>query len=843
MKKTSIFLFIFLSVTFTLHGQPGQVFAPGASNSLRAPAYPLVTMDPNISTWSFTDKLYDDIPRHWTKANRPITGALRVDGKIYRFIGREEIPTIPVIFTGDIDNWDGWYTEEQPAAGWEKPAFSDLGWKQGKAPFTTRAIAPATRWRSKDLWVRREINIGADISTADLALKYSYDDFAEVYINGILVVKTDNEGKINQIAPFSDEVTKSLKPGKNLIAAHAHNEAGLHMLDLGIVRKTNYKLLFPQPALQKSVNLLPTQTWYTFECGPVSLELIFTSPALMNDLDLMSRPINYITWQVKSIDSKEHSVQLYLETTPEWAVNTINQPVKSERFAENGITYLKSGTIEQPVLQKKGDDLRIDWGYMYLAAKNDNATTMSVGDPEVLKNEFISNGVLKNTIDNALPEKMYMKMTALSVVNDMGKVGNNVATGYAMIGYDDIYSIQYFGENLQGYWHKNGTVGIKQAFSMAVTGYQSVMERCIAFDKKMMADAEKAGGKKYAELCALAYRQSIAAHKLVATKEGELLWLSKENTSNGCINTVDVTYPSAPLYLVYNPDLLKGMMNGIFYFSESGKYTKPFAAHDIGTYPLANGVVYREDMPVEEAGNMLILAAAIAVREGNALYAEKHWPTLTIWANYLLEKGLDPENQLCTDDFAGHLARNANLSVKAIMGVASFGRMAEMLGKKDIAATYTSKAREMAAGWIKLAKENDHYKLAFDQAGTWSQKYNLVWDKMLKLNIFPSDVAATELKYYMTKQLTYGLPLDSRKTYTKNDWVMWTAGLANDKSTFNKLVDPMWKYANETPTRLPVSDWHETTDGKSVGMIARSVVGGYFMKRLEMELNKKPSGK
>jgi len=303
-----------------------------------------------------------------------------------------------------------------------------------------------------------------------------------------------------------------------------------------------------------------------------------------------------------------------------------------------------------------------------------------------------------------------------------------------------------------------------------------------------------------------------------------------------------VTYPSAPLYLVYNPELLKSMLNGIFAYSMNGKWKYLFAPHDLGYYPIANGQVNREDgservMPVEESGNMLILTAAISVVEGNAKYAEKCWKVLSQWANYLLENGLDPANQLCTDDFAGHLAHNANLSVKAIMGLAGYARMAEMLGKNDVAEKFSSKAREMAAVWVEMAKENDHYKLAFDQAGTWSQKYNLVWDKILNLNIFPDDVAKTEIDYYLTEQLRYGLPLDSRKTYTKNDWVMWTATLANNQDTFDKLVGPIWKYANETTTRLPLSDWHETTDGKSVGMIARSVVGGYFMKLLEQKVN------
>jgi hypothetical protein len=835
MKKLINLIFIALLV-YSCSSE--KIYEPGVTNSLRAPAYPLVTMDPYISTWSLTDKLYDDVPRHWTKAARPLTGAIRVDGQVYRFMGVEEIPTIPVIYTGEIENWDAMYTEQQPKEGWEKPTFRDTtGWKAGKAPFSTRALAPATRWRSKDLWVKREIEIAPDLNTQGLMLKYSYDDFAEIFINGIQVVSTDNLGKINQVAPLTEEVLASLKPGKNIIAAHAHNEAGLHLLDFGLVRKTDYRILFPQTAEQKSVNLLPTQTWYTFDCGKVSLEVIFTAPVLLNDLRLLSRPINYITYQVKSNDDASHAVQVYFETTPQWAVNTINQPIESEMLRENGINYLKAGTIEQPVLGKKGDDVRIDWGYHYMAAKEDTSFTLAIGDPSQLKKEFISGGKLSNTVDENRQSKMYLQMTGLSISQDLGNIGPQAKAGNIMIGYDDVYSIQYFGENLMGYWKENGAVDIKQAFTTASNDYNSIMKRCIAFNKKMFADAEKAGGLKYAELCALAYRQSVVAHKLVATKDGELLWLSKENTSNGCINTVDVTYPSAPLYLVYNPELMKGMLNGIFYFSESGKYTQPFAAHDIGTYPLANGVVYREPMPIEEAGNMIILTAAICKTDGNAAYAQKHWETLSTWANYLLEKGLDPENQLCTDDFAGHLAHNANLSVKAIMGVAGYGMMADMLGKKDVAEKYTTKAREMAKEWVKLGLEGDHYKLAFDQANTWSQKYNLVWDKLLKLNIFPADIAKTEMTYYLTKQNTYGLPLDSRRTYTKNDWVMWTSVLADDKATFDALVDPMWKYANETATRMPVSDWHETTDGKSVGMIARSVVGGYFMKMLEQKLD------
>jgi len=254
---------------------------------------------------------------------------------------------------------------------------------------------------------------------------------------------------------------------------------------------------------------------------------------------------------------------------------------------------------------------------------------------------------------------------------------------------------------------------------------------------------------------------------------------------------------------------------------------------------LANGQVYgggenteEDQMPVEESGNMLILVDALARAEGSAQLAERYWPQLTKWAEYLKEKGLDPENQLTTDDFAGHVAHNSNLSIKAIDALAAYADLAHLLKQEKVFREYSDTARSMAAKWVSMAQEGDHYKLAFNSPSTWSQKYNLVWDKVLDYNLFPASVRETEMAYYSKHINRYGLPLDSRADYTKLDWSIWTATLASDPKQFNAMIDPIYQWMNETPSRVPLTDWYDTKTAKQIGFQARSVVGGVYIKAL-----------
>jgi hypothetical protein len=237
-------------------------------------------------------------------------------------------------------------------------------------------------------------------------------------------------------------------------------------------------------------------------------------------------------------------------------------------------------------------------------------------------------------------------------------------------------------------------------------------------------------------------------------------------------------------------------------------------------------------MPVEETGNLLLLIGAVAQMEGNANFAGLYWKQLERWAEYLKAKGFDPENQLCTDDFAGHLAHNVNLSVKAICGLGSFAKLCDMRGDKVKADEYFKLAREFAQRWVKEADDGEKYRLAFDRPGSWSQKYNLMWDRILGLNLFPVEVARKEMDYYRTHQNEFGLPLDNRETYTKLDWITWTATLTQNRADFEALIDPIYSFLNSTPDRSPMTDWYQTKTAKKVGFTARPVVGGVFAQML-----------
>ncbi len=555
---------------------------------------------------------------------------------------------------------------------------------------------------------------------------------------------------------------------------------------------------------QQSVQVTPTRSIYTFANEQVRVVMTFMTPLLPDDLSVFSRPITYITWTVSSVDNKPHRIQITEDTNAVIAVESDAQSVIVRNESFSGLVALTVRNKNPIVLEPTGDDTRINWGALYAVAPAREAIA---------------------TVEKAA-------MPNLKFSFDLGSVGSKPVSRHMMIGNDEFPQVGYFGVGLLPYWYAFYP-SPEQMFAAAERDYPSLQKRCENFDQELAQDLTEVGGKEYAQIAALSYRQAIAACGLVEDFHHQPLLFTKENTSNGDIATVDVIFPMDPLFIFLCPSLAKASLVSIFDYAASSHWTFPNAPHDLGTYPQAMG---RDDggegMPVEESGNMIILGDAIAQAEGSPEFANRYWTPLTKWAHFLEQYGLDPEDQLCTDDFMGHLAHNANLSIKAIVALAAYGDLCKMRGDQAGAEKYLAMAKADAGHWVEVADAGDHSLLAFDKPGTWSQKYNLVWDHILGLDVFPATVREKEVQFYKTVMQPYGLPLDSRTHLTKTDWTIWSVAMADSQSDFQFFVDPVYRYLNETTTRDPISDSYITDNVNSGGMHARPVVGGIFIKML-----------
>ncbi|MBQ7173810.1 MAG: DUF4965 domain-containing protein [Clostridia bacterium] len=570
------------------------------------------------------------------------------------------------------------------------------------------------------------------------------------------------------------------------------------------------------PALrQSSVRVTPTSTVFLFTHPLCRFKLTFLTPALPDRPEVFSRPVTYVSYEITPREAG-HSFEVWFDVSAEFAGDFAGQKISV--FSEPGHAWL--GDAEQNPLTKSGDDLRIDWGYLHLLHPNVK--------PYLLRQRLkYFKKSTKQHYPIASGENISMKRLPLLVA-----VSEKLSDVF-VLAYDGDPAIEYFGEKKNSY-SRSYYGDFNTLLATAVKDYPELVKECAAFDKEL-TKRMKAVSPEYAKLGALAWRQVFAAHKLIEV-DGKLVFLSKECFSNGCVATLDVTYPSSPLFLEFNPEFVLGMLRPLFRYARSDAWPFDFAPHDCGTYPLCNGQVYgwehgindKLQMPVEECGNAILMVAAVTKKTGDRSFAEENRDLLTKWADYLSCHGYDPKNQLCTDDFAGHLPHNCNLSLKAIVALGAAGKL---YSEKR----YTNAARRMAERWQHEAKRQcgPGYRLAFDKDDSWSLKYNLVWDKLLGLSLFPDAVGEAEVALYREKYARYGTPLDCRATYTKPDWLAFTTLLTKDKTYANEVYRQMERAVSETPDRVPFCDYYDTVDARQWMFQGRSTLGALFINLLE----------
>lgn len=599
-------------------------------------------------------------------------------------------------------------------------------------------------------------------------------------------------------------------------------------------------------ARQISLNVTAFSTDYEFECGKAKLKVRFVSPLPPDDLEILSMPVCYMEYETDAMDA-----EISLFAGRNLSYNDI--PETADKRVRGGVVSLGRyesafmGLVRQLPLSTTGDLIGADWGYWYLAGEQAFFTG------EASLKTYLKNGVTEFKADE---QERYI-----------GAICKQ-RQGAIAIGFDDCVSIDYFGSYRKGYYLQKHT--ILEALRETLENRGGIEKALSDFENKLLADAAPYGDK-YKTVLFASLRQCMAAHKLVKDEEGNLLFLSKEHGSGGFIATVDVTYPSIPLFLKYNSELAKGMIRPILKFARMPVWEFDFAPHDAGMYPSCCGQLYgmRNDgskyhgkidesglcennlqtrfplwilpkeynaydfnlqMPVEESANLLIVAFGICRAAHNAEFFQENADLFDTWVNYLVKYGLYPENQLCTDDFAGHLKNNINLAVKATVGIACYAELSLMSGNGGRAVEYRKIAEQFAAEIIALSEKGTHLPLTWDsEADTFGLKYNFAFDKIFGLKLFPQSVFEKEVDYCLTKTNAYGIPLDNRKGYTKSDWLLWTARLTDNRSKRERILNGVRKFLTDSPDRVPFSDWYETDSGKSINFRGRSVQGGCFI--------------
>ena len=776
------------------------VLASAASDlDFRPPAIPLFTTDPFMQTWMRGDNSTSAPVSHWTGAEKQMTASLAIDGKVYQILGACAPPAVT------------------------KPG-------------------PAT-----------ELAAGVNISPGANDIAHFKDNGADDCNIRCYTAPTCQAFVLSNGNCYLKSAAAPTKPVAGSCQSYVITGSHPSCADTG------------SPLRQISATAAPTRTVFELELpGVLSATLTFLQTMFTDEADWLrlSRPVFYARVDVKALDVAPHDVKLYFDASAQHAVNEQSQQVEWKAWGDGGAQSagfrgVQVGNAVQNVVGSKGDRVNIDWGYLHLAAPADDAaTTLFAGSAAAARASFAAHHALPAAgSDTRMPRAVSDDLPALATVHDFGAaVGAAGASHTVMLAYDDVESVFYFGTDFKALWTQTYP-DIAHAIAAAHAEGDAMLAKSEAHDAALMGQLDAKAGDKYAALCALAYRQTLAATKLVWNHERNVTWnFLKEISTNGDMSTMDVIYPGSPMLLHANPALLKLLLLPVLSYAHNDTYIQfsdPYSPHQLGTYPIANDTTARQEpMPLENSGNMIFMLLAIVQQDPahDASFIAPYFEMLASWADEIARTTEFPANQICTDDFTGKLANNTNLGAKGIVSLQAFSALCALPGVgndggKVDCAKYAKTAADFAQTWMRYARVEEplpHYKLSYNTVAgvpdSWSIKYNLLWQKLLKLDgPFPWDtVVGDEIKYYISKSNAFGIPMDPRHTYVKTDWLSWAAAMTSTDADFHTIMDPIFKFANETPSRNPFTDLYDTVTSvqSTGGFIARPVIGGLFAKML-----------
>ncbi|TGO80825.1 hypothetical protein BPOR_1677g00010 [Botrytis porri] len=590
-----------------------------------------------------------------------------------------------------------------------------------------------------------------------------------------------------------------------------------------------------------SAKYTSTHSIFNLTAGIVTFSLDFFSPVSTGNYLRQSLPFSYLT--ISAETTAATNIQIYSDISGTWTGQTASS---FWTFTKQNTTSAFSIKANNRATYSEASDQAL-WGEAIYSSQPSSTSTLTCesGDRTAVRKVFSETGALSGALGAWLVDGV----TGIS--HDLGSVTGPSSVTYA-IGYVREAAVNYLGTPYIGYYRATYPKTI-DALEHFFEDYDNAFVESQTIDSELSAAATQVAGTNYSDITTLSLRQVYGGIDLVipnATLDtNDVLAFVKEILSDGNVNTVDVIMPLFPVLYVTNPEYLRLLLEPILQYLASGRCTLPYVIHEIGSaYPNAtghdNGVA--EVMPIEETGNLLILALAYQKASNNTAWAEKYYPLLNRYASYLPSTSINITLQLSTNDAAGPLANETNLAIKAAVSLKAFASLAgetysnySTIGDAHATQIYTDKLGTDA--------DQTHFVLNYpDNDNSWKIPFNLYPDLLLDLSTFPDAAYTMQENYYPTIRSDGGVALDSRQAWAKSDWNIWTAGTTTG-AVRQSFVDDIWAFISNGKNSWPLSDrWTVKVDGSTEegieeALSARPTVGGHFAL-LALELGGKGLG-
>ncbi|KAL8723625.1 MAG: hypothetical protein Q9181_007241, partial [Wetmoreana brouardii] len=569
-----------------------------------------------------------------------------------------------------------------------------------------------------------------------------------------------------------------------------------------------------------------THTIFTLTAGSATVRLDFLSPVSPRNYVRQSLPYSYLTVSVSSPTSV--SAQVYLDLDESWTGQRGN--TRHHLYDTNATTTWEI-TVAGAATYAQSPQEQALWGRVILSSRPSTTSrlTSSSGRLNDIRSQFITNGRLSGSN----PPWATGDVAALS--HDLGTTTSSSVT--FALGIERDYAINFLGRP-RALYYRGYTPAKTCGVCYFLDDFTPANAESRTFDAQIESRASALAGTNYSDVLTLSTRQVYGATDLTIPADtldtSNVMVFMKEISSDGNVNTIDVIFPAFPIFYVMNPEYIRLLLEPVMQYLATGRWKQPYMIHDIGAnYPLAMGHDDQtaEAQPVEECGNIMLLMYAYTQASRNTTFAQTYRNILRPYADYLVTNGLNMSSQISTDDNQAPSANQTSLAIKASIGLVAYGTL---LNDPNYTSVGKSYANTLYNQGLATDPAKTHFTLNYPgSSDTFILTYNLYPDVLLKLGTFPQAALDMEAAYYPRVRAAGGVPLSTRTTYGKTDWMNFAAAASPgvNNGTRELLINDVHAYVSNGLNQVPVSDEYTVAGagvGKNLGFRARPVVGGHF---------------